>query len=405
MSAFGSAIRPDFPGVVDDFVLLDAPGGTQMPSLVTDRMREVGRLPISNRNRFSVSGRNSDDAVQEFRAAAADLFAARPEGIVHGRSATQLTFDFARTMADGWKPGDNIVLTNLEHECNVTPWRVYAERAGVEVRWALVDVETGELPAAQFEGLVDGRTRLVAVTAASNLIGTMPDVRAIADIAHAAGAQLWVDGVHYVPHAAVDLAALGADYFVTSPYKYFGPHTGVLAARPEALEELHPDKLTFSYETVPERFELGTLPYEALPGTTAAVDYIASLAPASVGAGASRRERVVAAMHAMDEYELQLRSIVEQGIADIAGVTCYSRAARRTPTLLLGFEGISAPDAAERLRARGFVALASHFAAIELSKALGLGDEGGVRFGVAPYNTVDEMERLVEAVREVAAGR
>lgn len=399
MSRFGAAVRHEFPAVAHDFVFLDAPGGTQMPSVVADRIAQTGVSPISNRSRGSFPGRNADDAVLEFRAAAADLLGADPAGIVQGRSATQLTFDFSRTIARTWSAGDNIVLSQADHDCNVAPWLIAAERAGVEVRWALLDTATSELPAEQYETLVDDRTRLVAVTAASNLVGTQPNIAAISAIAHARNALTYVDGVHYTAHAAVDVRAMGADFFIASPYKFFGPHFGMLAASPELLETLHPDKLRPSPETVPERFELGTLPYEMLAGATAAVDFIAGLSET----GGTRRERIVSAMLAMDEYELELREVIERGLADMPEVTCYSRASVRTSTLLITVDGIAPLTIEARLRDRGFLAQAGHFYALEVCTALGLGQEGGVRFGLAPYNTLAEAEGLVAALRAAIA--
>lgn len=399
MSRFGAAVRHEFPAVAHDFVFLDAPGGTQMPSVVADRIAQTGVSPISNRSRGSLPGRNADDAVLEFRAAAADLLGADPAGIVQGRSATQLTFDFSRTIARTWSAGDNIVLSQADHDCNVAPWLIAAERAGVEVRWALLDTATSELPAEQYETLVDDRTRLVAVTAASNLVGTQPDIAVISAIAHARNALTYVDGVHYTAHAAVDVRAMGADFFIASPYKFFGPHFGMLAASPELLETLHPDKLRPSPETVPERFELGTLPYEMLAGVAAAVDFIAGLSET----GGTRRERIVSAMLAMDEYELELREVIERGLADMPEVTCYSRASVRTSTLFITVDGIAPLTIEARLRDRGFLAQAGHFYALEVCTALGLGQEGGVRFGLAPYNTLAEAEGLVAALRAAIA--
>ncbi|MFD0852584.1 aminotransferase class V-fold PLP-dependent enzyme, partial [Actinomadura adrarensis] len=201
---------------------------------------------------------------------------ADPSGIVFGRSATQLAYDFSRALAKTWAPGDEVIVTRLDHDSNIRPWVHAAEASGATVRWADFDPTTGELPVESITGLLSPRTRLVAVTAASNLIGTRPHIPVIARAVHGAGALLYVDGVHYTAHASVDFEALGADFLACSPYKFLGPHLGVLAARPSLLETLHPDKLLPSTDAVPERFELGTLPYELLAGTRAAVDFLAS---------------------------------------------------------------------------------------------------------------------------------
>src|SRR5947209_6519090 len=209
----------------------------------------------------------------------ADLLGADPRGVVFGRSATQLTFDLARTLAGTWGPGDEIVVTRLDHDANIRPWVLAAESVGATVRWAPFDPTTGELTADDVAGELTGATRLVAVTGASNLLGTRPPLGEIGALVHGAGGLLAVDGVHLTAHAPVDVTALGADFYTCSPYKFLGPHCGVLAGRPELLERLQPVKLLPSTDAVPERFELGTLPYELLAGTTAAVEFLAALAP------------------------------------------------------------------------------------------------------------------------------
>ena len=208
--------------------------------------------------------------------------------MVHGRSATQLTYDLSRTLAKGWGPGDEVVVTELDHDSNVRPWIQAAEAAGAEVRWLRLDPATAELDLSDLDEVVTERTRVVAVTGASNLLGTRPPVPRIAERAHAVGALVHVDGVHLTAHAHVDTRALGADFYVCSPYKFFGPHCAALVADPALLETLRPDKLLPSPDAVPERFELGTLPYEILAGVTAAVDVIADLGPAD----GTRRERL-----------------------------------------------------------------------------------------------------------------
>ena len=218
---------------------------------------------------------NAEAAIAGFRQACADLLNAEPGGIVHGRSATQLTYDFSRTLSRAWGPGDEVVVTRLDHDANVRPWVQAAQARGAAVRWIDLDPETTELDLASAERVIGERTRVVAVTAASNLLGTKPPVRRIARLAHRAGALLYVDGVHYAAHALVDVEELGADMFVCSPYKFLGPHCAVLAARESLLETLLPDKLLPSTNAVPERFELGTLPYETLAGVSAAIDFLA----------------------------------------------------------------------------------------------------------------------------------
>ncbi len=273
------AIRAQIPALKSGSARFDAPGGTQTPQPVIDAVAEALAHPLANRGRTTEGERNADGIVTDARGALADLLGVDPRGVVFGRSATQLAYDLSRTLARTWQPGDEVVVTRLDHDSNIRPWVQAAEAAGATVRWADFDPATGELLPEHIEAVLSPRTRLVAVTAASNLIGTVPDVAAVARLAHGVGALLHVDAVHYASHAVVDLAALGADTLVCSPYKFLGPHLGVLAARPEFLETLRPDKLLPSSDAVPERFELGTLPYELLAGARAAVDFLAGLDP------------------------------------------------------------------------------------------------------------------------------
>ena len=241
------------------------------------RRRHPDQRDLQPRHASPPSERRAEQVVTDCRAALADLLGADPRGIVFGRSATSLTYDLARALAKDWGPGDEVVVTRLDHDANIRPWVHAAEAAGATVRWVDFDPATGELSADAVAAVLSERTRLVATTGASNLIGTRTPVCRVADLAHEVGALHWVDGVHATAHASVDLAALRADFWTCSPYKFMGPHCGVLAADPALLETLHPDKLLPSTDAVPERFELGTLPYELMAGTTAAVDFIASL--------------------------------------------------------------------------------------------------------------------------------
>ena len=401
MSYDVAAVRAQFPALRSGTAHFDGPGGTQVPEPVARAVAGTLTSSIANRGRVTAAERLADDTVLAARAAVADLLGADPRGVVFGRSATQLTFDLSRTLAAGWGPGDEVVVSRLDHDANVRPWVRAAEAVGATVRWAAFDPETGELTADDVAEVLTGRTRVVAVTGASNLIGTRPPVRAIADRVHAAGALLAVDGVHLTAHAPVDVRALGADFFTCSPYKFLGPHCGVLAAAPAQLESLHPAKLLPSSEDVPERFELGTLPYELLAGTTAAVDFLAGLVPAEC----TRRERLVASMTALEEYEDRLREHLEAGLAELPGVRLRSRAAHRTPTLLLTFDGRDAAEAYRFLAERGVNAPAGSFYAIETSRWLGLGDTGGLRVGLAPYTDRDDVDRLLAGLREFLGAR
>ncbi|MGI9824685.1 cysteine desulfurase-like protein [Agromyces sp. Marseille-Q5079] len=407
-------IRSGFPSLASGWAHFDGPGGTQTPRAVGDAIAAVLTGPLSNRGSTGESERNAEAAVHGFRTAMGELLNVHPRGIVHGRSATQLAYDFSRHLAKDWGPGDEVIVTRLDHDSNIRPWVQAAERVGATVRWADFDPDTGELPVEAVAGLLTERTRLVAVTAASNLIGTIPDVAAIASAAHDAGALVYADGVHATAHELPDLASLGADFFSCSPYKFLGPHCGVLAARPDLLESISPDKLLASTNAVPERFEFGTLPYEQLAGVTAAVEVLAAfVAPSSTGiasidalhadAAGSRRARLVASYRALHAHERRLLARLEGGLADLPGVTVHSRAARRTPTLLLTFAGRAASDVTARLAEERVLAPSSHFYALEASRRLGLGDEGGLRVGLAPYTDDDDVERLLAGLAAALA--
>ncbi|WP_030902267.1 cysteine desulfurase-like protein [Streptomyces sp. NRRL F-5126] len=387
-----ASIRARFPALDSGVAFFDGPGGTQTPRPVIDAVAAAMCAPLSNRGRLTAGEVNADRIVTGARAALGDLLGVAPGGVAFGRSATQLTYDLARTLSRGWAPGDEVVVTRLDHDANIRPWVQAAARVGATVRHADFDPETGELTVADIEAVLGDRTRLVAVTAASNLIGTRPPVTAIAEAVHAAGALLHVDGVHHTAHAPVDLATLGADTYVCSTYKLLGPHLGVLAADPAFLEGLRPDKLLPSSDAVPERFELGTLPYELLAGAEAAVDFLAGLAGSTEG---TRRQRLAGAFDALEGHENALRARIESGLAELPGLTVHSRAKDRTPTLLVTFASRDAAGAYRFLAERDVAAPASSFYALEASRRLGLGDTGGLRVGIAPYNDAQDVDRLL----------
>ena len=386
-------VRAWFPGIREELARFDAPGGSLVAGQVADAVHATMTAGLNQRGTLHAHEQRAEAVVQDCRAALGDLLGTDPAGVVLGRSATALVMQLAATLAQEWGPGDEVVVSRLDHDSNIRPWVIAAERAGATVRWLELDAATGEV--GDVGPLLTERTRLVAVTGASNLIGTRPDVPAIAGAAHAVGALVHVDAVHLVPHAPVDRVALGADLVTCSPYKFFGPHLGALAADPALLEALRPDKLLPSSDAVPERFELGTLPYELLAGTTAAVDVIADLAPGVGPTAGSRRERVVASMTALAAYEAELLGHLLDGLAALPHVTVHGRPSRRTPTVLLTVEGLEPRAVSEHLADHGVVAPASSFYALEASRALGLGDAGGVRVGLAAYTTRDEVDRLL----------
>ena len=396
MSEFDVAtVRSHIPALASGVAFFDGPGGSQVPDVVADAIRDALASPVSNRGLVTEAERNADAIVGGARSAMADLLGADAGGVVFGRSMTQLTYDFARAQARSWQPGDEVVVTRLDHDANVRPWVQAAAAAGAVIRWADFDPATGELTVDDVAAQLSERTRLVAVTGASNLIGTRPPVASIAPLVHEREALFYVDGVHLTAHASIDVAAIGADFFVCSPYKFLGPHCGVLAASPRLLEGLSFENLLPQTDAVPERFELGTLPYELLAGTTAAVDFIARH-----GHGDHRRARLMTAMTAIEAHEDALRAVIELGLQQLSGVTLHSRAARRTPTLLLTFENRNAGDAYAFLAQRGINAPAGSFYALEASRHLGLGDDGGLRIGLAPYTDAEDVQRLLAGLAD-----
>ena len=390
-------VRSSFPALSRGVAYFDGPGGTQVPREVGRAIAETITSGISNRGDVTAAERQADSAVTGARAAVADLLGGTADGVVFARSMTQMTYDLSRALAKRWAPGDEVVVTRLDHDANIRPWVSAAESAGATVRWADFDRETGDLTVDDVRAQLSTRTRLLAVTGASNLLGTRPDVPAIVDAAHEVGALVHVDGVHLTPHTPVSVADLGADFYACSPYKFLGPHHGVLMASPELLAEIHPDKLLPSSDRVPERFELGTLPYELLAGTTAAVEFLAGLASDAT----DRRTRVLESMRAVEEHEDRLFARLLDGLSGVAGVTLHGSPKRRTPTVLFSVEGHSPREVYEHLARLDVNAPASSFYAIEASRWIGLGDTGAVRAGLAPYTDDSDVDRLVAGVKEL----
>src|SRR5580704_16801293 len=345
-------VRVAYPALTDGYAYLDGAAGTQVPAAVIEAIAETYRAGIGNAGgAFPASGR-ADRVVAECRRAIADLTGAASDGVILGPNMTTLTYRLADTLSRQWGPGDEVVVSRLDHDANVRPWVQAAARSGATLRWAEVDVSTAELPAAQYRDLLSERTRLVAVTAASNIVGTRPDVPAIAAAAHAVGALCYVDGVHATPHVPVDVQALGADFYATSDYKWSGPHIGTVVADPALLETLHPDKLAPAPSGVLGRFERGTAAFADLAGVAAAVEHLASLGHGPDLVAATRRQRVLASMATVEEYETQLFAGLIDGLDAMEHVTLYGRAARRAPTAFFTVAGQTPRQVAGHLAAR-----------------------------------------------------
>jgi cysteine desulfurase family protein (TIGR01976 family) len=390
-------IRCAYPALAEGFVQLDGGGGTQPAEPVVAAVAAAMLTAVSGRGTFNEPARRSIEIVDAARAAVADLVGGDPAGVVFGPSATALTYLVARTLSQGWGPGDEIVVSRLDHDANVRPWVQAAEAAGAGVRWAEVDVATGELPAGQYRELIGERTRLVAVTAGSNANGSVPAVREIADVAHGAGALTYVDGVHATAHRPTDVAALGADFYVTSAYKWSGPHYAAVVAAPARWETLRPVKLVPSSDQVPDRFEYGTLSFELLSGITAAVEHLAGLAAEG---GTDRRRRLVASMTAVAAYENGLAASLAAGLAGIETVTVVPAPAGRCPTIAFRVTGQTPAQTARTLGEQGICVSHGDYYAVEFFAAAGLRD-GAVRASIYHYNTADEIDRLVEALRKL----
>jgi cysteine desulfurase family protein (TIGR01976 family) len=404
-----SRVRASYPALRDGHAYLDGAAGTQVPEAVIDAIAAAYRAGIGNVGGAFAASDRSGAIAADCRAAIADLVGGTAAGVVLGPSMTALTYRISTALAKGWGPGDEIVVSRLDHDANIRPWVQAAERVGATVRWADADMATGELPAGQYADLVTSRTKLVAVTAASNVLGTRPDIPAIAAAAHAEGALCYVDGVHATPHLPVDVASLGADFYATSAYKWAGPHVAAVIAAPALLETLRPDKLVPAPNQVPQRFERGTLPYADLAGVTAAVEHLAGLggeAGAEAGAdgpGASRRERILASMAAVEAYEMSLLARLLDGLGGMSHVTLYGKAARRAPTSYFTVAGMTPAEVAAHCAARGVNVWNGDNYAYELCQGLGLAPDGAVRVGLVHYNDESDVDRLLTAVGELTA--
>jgi cysteine desulfurase family protein (TIGR01976 family) len=397
------AIRACYPALADGYAYLDGAAGTQVPRAVIDAISEAQMRGLGNAGGAFPASKRADEITAASRVAVAALTGGEPDGVIFGPSMTALTYRIAAALAKGWRSGDEVVVSQLDHDANVRPWVQWAERAGATIRWAVVDPETGELPAGQYENLITDRTRLVAVTAASNVIGTRPDVSAIAAMARAVGALSYVDGVHATPHMPIDVRALGADFYATSAYKWSGPHIGTVIADPALLDGMHPDKLVPSPDAVPERFELGTLPFASLAGVTAAVQHLAGLAGLPEGSDdPSLRSRLLASMTAVERHERDLFDVLLTGLDSMPNVQTYGRAANRTATAYFTVGGHSPAQVAEHLASRKINVWNGHNYAWELTGVLGIRDAGSaVRAGLVHYNDRDDVERLLIAVAEL----
>ena len=383
-------------------VFFDNPGGTQVPQGVIDAVSGYYAAQNANVGGAFETSRRTDAVVAGARAALADLLGAPgPETIVFGPSMTALTFHLARSLAETIQPGDEVIVTALDHDANVAPW-LDLEAAGAVIRTVDVHPKDGTLDLDGLQAMLSTRTRLVAVTHASNAVGTIPPVKQIVEMAHAAHAWVFVDAVQYAPHGPLDVQELGCDFLACSSYKFFGPHLGVLYGKAEHLKTLTPHKVRPSKDTIPYRWELGTLSHESLAGLTAAVTYLES-----IGTGDTRRARLLSALSRIQAYEQTLSRHLLEGLAALDDVTVYgltdtARLAERLPTVAFTWPRLSPRATAEHLAAHGICVWSGNYYALSLMERLGLEDTGGaVRVGLAHYNTHAEIDRLLTVLADV----
>jgi cysteine desulfurase family protein (TIGR01976 family) len=387
-------------------IFLDGPGGTQVPQRVIDAM--VRYLSTCNANHGGVfaTSRESDAVLHGAHEAVADLLnAPSPDEVVFGANMTSLTFQLSRALARTLRPGDEVVVTRLDHDANITPWVLAARDAGAAVRWVDVRPEDCTLDLDDLRRQLGPRTRLVAVGCASNAVGTVNDVPAITRLAHAVGALVFLDAVHYAPHGPMDVQEWGCDFLACSTYKFFGPHVGILWGRRALLGEWPAYKVRPAPEALPGRWMTGTQNHEGLAGVTAAVDYLADLAPPTPGSPA-RRDRLRVAMSSVRAYEADLARRLLAGLAErpqfkVWGITDPDRLAGRVPTVSVTHARLLAAEMAERLAARQVYAWHGNLYALELSERLGVEGSGGLlRLGLVHYNTAAEVDAVLRVLDE-----
>jgi cysteine desulfurase family protein (TIGR01976 family) len=407
------AIRSRFPALERvhagrPVAYFDGPGGTQVPRAVVEAMADYLYAHNANTHWRYPSSEETDAMLLGARETLADFLRGAPSEIVFGQNMTTLTYHLSRALGRGWGPGDEIVVTELDHHANVDPWRALEVERGVTVRCVPMRPETGTIDPAELERAVGARTRLLALGGASNALGTINDLRRGAELARSAGALFFVDAVHYAPHALVDVAEIGCDFLACSPYKFYGPHLGVLWGRRALLESIDVPKLVPAPNEPPcERWETGTLSHEAILGAAAAVDFLASLSGTPEAPDAPRRGALARSYALLRERGDALFRRMWDGLGAVAGVTRFGSppGSPRTPTVSFVVDGVPADAVAEELAKRAVFVSSGDFYAWTVVRRLGHGEDGVVRAGCACYTTEDEVDRLVSGVREIAGSK
>ena len=387
-------------------IFLDGPGGSQVPQSVLNAMSAYLGHYNSNLGGAFFSSDKTVELMANARQAAADLLnAPSAQNIVFGPNMTSLTFSFSRAISRDWQAGDEIIVTNADHFSNVSSWQQAAEDKGVKVNTTLINEADCSLDMTQFESLLNSKTKLVAVTYASNTTGSINDIKRIIELAHAVGALVYVDAVHYAPHELIDVQALDCDFLACSAYKFFGPHLGMVYGKKEHLEGFTPYKVEPAKDVAPGRWETGTQSFEAMAGFIAAVDYIAAIS--ELDDGHTRREKLTAAFAKTKQHEMALSEhfltrLVNYPRIKLYGIDDFDRLNERTPTFALTFEGLEPRAVSEFLGKQHICVWDGHFYAQGLCKQLNVLDTGGVvRIGCMHYNTVEELDKLFDMFDEL----
>lgn len=414
------AIRAEFPALsVSDHgqrrIYFDNPAGTQVPQIVVDRISECLIEANANLGGYFETSQRAGAVVDGAHLAMADMLnAASANEIIFGQNMTTLTLHLSRSIGRQLKPGDEIILSRMDHDANVAPWLLLAEDLGLVVKWMPFNTETFEFELAEFDKLLSARTRLVCVGGASNLTGTINDIRTISRKAREAGAWSYIDAVQLAPHVAIDVQDIGCDFLVCSAYKFFGPHQGILWGRRELLESLQPYKVRPAPSAIPGCFETGTQSHEGMAGTAAAVDYFAWIGE-SIGKEfmprnsryTGRGRSVHAALDYLFAYERGLASHLIRGLRQLAnvrvlGISDESALDRRVPTVAFVADGTAPAAIAEALAQRGIFVWSGHNYAVEAARSLAIFDTGGaVRIGPVHYNSVNEIDALLNALEDI----
>lgn len=388
-------------------IYFDGPAGSQVPRSVVDRISDCMLHHNANRSGRFVTSREVDEIMNHCHQVFCDFVgAASPESIAFGPNMTSLTLQFSRALAKEWRPGDRILVSSLDHDANFTPWVLAAKDAGAEVKVIRIRTSDATLDLASLDELLNERTRLVAVTAASNAVGSLTPIREIAKRVHSVGAELFVDAVHMAPHKSMDVTDWNCDYLVCSAYKFFGPHIGVLYGRKDRMQSLIPYKLRPAPDSLPGRWMTGTQNHACIAGAAAAVDYMASLSPIPAD-HQNRRERLIDAMSIISNYETELISKLLEGLLSIPrlkvfGITDPNRMSERAPTVSFQVAGAKSIEVAQRLGDQGVFAWHGNYYALPLTESLGTEPAGMVRLGCMHYNTLEEVERTLDLLRTMS---